>query len=65
MEATYFDDGVRSAKRKQLKEKLLQVSLLMALYIEFDFILSLSPFICPLLLFWLPLNICSLSTLDR
>ncbi|XP_057505001.1 protein ROOT HAIR DEFECTIVE 3-like [Actinidia eriantha] len=25
MEATYFDDGVRSAKRKQLKEKLLQL----------------------------------------
>lgn len=24
-EATYFDEGVRSAKRKQLEEKLLQV----------------------------------------
>lgn len=24
-EAIYFDDGVRSAKRKQLEEKLLQV----------------------------------------
>lgn len=25
MEATYFDDGVRTTKRKQLEEKLLQV----------------------------------------
>jgi hypothetical protein len=24
-EATYFEEGVRSAKRKQLEEKLLQV----------------------------------------
>lgn len=27
-EATYFDEGVRNGKRKQLEEKLLQVMLL-------------------------------------
>lgn len=33
-EATYFDEGVRSSKRKQLEEKLLQVMILLLLISE-------------------------------
>lgn len=31
-EATYFDEGVRSSKRKQLEDKLLQVKFLNLIY---------------------------------
>lgn len=34
-EATYFDEGVRTAKRKQLEEKLLQVILAYSITLQF------------------------------
>lgn len=36
-EATYFEDGVRSAKRKLLEDKLLQVMLIVGLFMLLSF----------------------------